>query len=399
MILKLIKNIFKILGYSIFIICAVWVMCNIDKIAMLYRAEYPSSGKYYLRFSSEEGYAKVVAYYKQEFYNEEMDFSNLRLYVNSDEEYEYNIEDEDDIFDDKKIRIMLLENGLAELDNINEATESEVNAQNYAKKIENGIWNAKSEGKMTLHSIWYNILQYTNSNLGIVIIWVIFSIIGISPIVIFLITIWKKIISYKQIDIIPMGEISSGKTTIIKRFVDPDITPGKLLANNSNTKLSYRNRGEKIPCGKKFIQPILYDNRGVDLGKMIDSLNKFGISKSDKRVVIYIISFTRANSVYDILEDSTYKIREVAKASTILKILKDSSSIKRPIKVITFFNKCDLLYNSEQEFIDDIEHKRVIEKYGVDELALISQNSDYVLYGSAVMGWEMSELKNIIAHL
>ena len=41
----------------------------------------------------------------------------------------------------------------------------------------------------------------------------------------------------------------------------------------------------------------------------------------------------------------------------------------------------------------------MIEKYGVDELALISQNSDYVLYGSAVMGWEMSELKNIIAHL
>lgn len=399
MILKLIKNIFMILGCFILIICAVWAMCNIDKIAMFFKPEYPTGGKYYLRFSSEEGYAKVEVYYKREFYNEEMDFSNLRLYVNSEDEYEYNVEAEDDIFDDKKIRIMLLENGLAELDNINEATESEVNAQNYAKEIENGIWDAKSEGKMTLHSIWYNILQYTNSNLGIVIIGVFISIIGFSPIVSCLINIWKKIISYTQIDIIPMGEISSGKTTMIKRFVDPDITPGKLLANNSNTKLTSRNRGEKLPCGKKFIQPMLYDNRGVDLGKMIDSLNKFGILKSDKRVVIYIISFTRAKSVCDILEDNTYKIREVAKASTILKILKDSSSIKRPIKVITFFNKCDLLYNSEEDFIDDVDHKKVIEKYGVDELELISQNSDYVLYGSAVMGWEMSELKNIIAHL
>ena len=65
MIHKLIKNIFKILGYSIFIICAVWAMCNIDKIAMLIKPEYPAGGKYYLRFSNEEGYAKVVAYYKR----------------------------------------------------------------------------------------------------------------------------------------------------------------------------------------------------------------------------------------------------------------------------------------------------------------------------------------------
>lgn len=399
MIYKIVKHILQILGYFIIIICAVWVMYNIDRIAMLIKSEYPTGGKYYLKFSNEEGYAKVVAYYKREFYNEEMDFSNLKLYVKSNDEYEYNVEDEDDIFDDKKIRIMLLENGLAELDNINEATENEVNAQNYATKTENGIWDAKSEGKITIHSIWYNILQYTNSNLGIIVIWIIVSVIGIGSIGIFVITIWKKIISYKQVDVIPMGETASGKTTIIKRFVFPDITLGQLLADKSHTKISYKNNGEKIPCEKKFIKPILYDNRGVDLGKMIDSLNKFDIRKSDKRVVIYTISFTKANNIDDIAEDRTYKTREMTKATTILKILKDSSSLKRPIKVITFFNKCDLLYNSEQEFIDDAEHKKVQNKYRNEDIKSISENSDFVLYGSAVMGWGIGELKNLIAHL
>ncbi len=399
MIYKLIKNVLKVLGYFIFIVCAVWAICNIDKVAMLIKSEYPTGGKYYLRFSNAEGFAKVATYYKREFYNEEMDFSNLKLYVNSDDEYEYRVDGKDDIFDDKKIRIMLLKNGLAELVNVNDATENEVMAQNYAIKIENGIWNTKSKGKITIHSVWYNILQYTNSNLGIIIIWFVVSVIGIGTIGGFVIAIWKKIISHMQVDIIPMGEVSSGKTTIIKRFVNPDITPGQLLADNSNTKISDRNAGEKIPCGKIFIKPVLYDNRGVDLGKMIDSLNKFGMKKSDKRVVIYAISFTEANNIYDIVEDDTYKIREMTKATTMLKILKDSSSIKRPLKVITFFNKCDLLYNSEQEFIDDVEHKKVRDKYSDEDLLSISLNSDFVLYGSAVMGWGICDLKKNIANL
>lgn len=378
--------------FGLFIICMCWMIFHIENVAYLVTGEYPALGKYYICFTKNEEDILSNVYYKQIVYDEKINLSNLILHVKDGAEY--CIENKEDIFDDEKIRIILLENGLAELEDTDIATADEVKAQDDAIKNQNGAWKANDSSSITLHKIFNFIFRFFDSYLGKVLIWVICTI-GLGGIIFLII---KKIITFRKIDTIFMGGTSSGKTTIVRRFEDPNITEGKLLAESTSTKSRKVSKGSRIPSGNKDIYPRLYDNPGNELGKMMDELKKFAFNKSEKRVVIYVISFTKENKHFQV--DHEYINKEMIRATTLIQILKTSKAIKRANKIIIFFNKCDLLYKTEQDYLEDKNHIRIRDMYGDrDDLQILKKYADSILYGSAVKGWGISELVENIKNL
>lgn len=392
MLHKGLRYITYVILFGFFITCMCWMIFHLENVAYLVTGEYPALGKYYISFTKNEEEIISNVYYKQSIYNEKINFSNLVLYVKDGAEY--CIENKKDIFDDDKIRIILLENGLAELEDTDIATADEVKAQDDAIKNQNGTWKVSDSSSITLHKIFNFIFRFFDSYLGKVLIWVICTI-GIGGIILLII---KKIIAFRKIDTIFMGGISSGKTTIIRRFEDPNITEGKLLADSTSTKSRKVSKGSRIPSGNKDIYPRLYDNPGNELGKMLDELKKFAFNKSEKRVVVYVISFTKEDKHLQV--DHEYINKEMIRATTLIQILKTSKAIKRANKIIIFFNKCDLLYKTEQDYLKDKNHIEIRNMYGErDDLQILNKYADSILYGSAVKGWGISELVENIKSL
>lgn len=124
-----------------------------------------------------------------------------------------------------------------------------------------------------------------------------------------------------------MGGISSGKTTVLKRIKKPSITEGKLLTEVTTTKSGQIIKCDRIAYKNKNIYPYLFDNQGDNYGEMIDAINKFGLKKSDKKVMVYVISFTQKNSSSDFV----YKLAnsQISKAAVLIKSFKTSRSLKK----------------------------------------------------------------------
>lgn len=379
------------MGIFYFCFCVVLSYCvsHLEQVISLISGKYPAVGNYYISFDQDDNEpvtAKV--YYEQIIYNEAVDLSNLELYVKQNIGYKIK---KSDLYSDDQIRKMLLKQGLAKIIDENVATKEEISYQTKAIKKENGIWNIseKNNGSWNLHLLYNKITLFFISNIGKILHWMIFTGIGVSTIYFIL----KKIISKRKIDAILMGGISSGKTTILKRIEKPNITEGKLLAGATTTKAQQIVKCDRIAYKNKDIYPYLFDNQGDRYGEMIDAINKFGIKKSSKKVMVYVISFTKANSSATF--DYGIANSQISKAAVLVKSFKTSTSLKKVGRIIIFFNKCDLLYKSEAEFLGnkkDIENKY---KETTDYQEII-EYSDAIIFGSALKGWGLEELKDEI---
>lgn len=188
-----------------------------------------------------------------------------------------------------------------------------------------------------------------------------------------------------------MGGTDSGKTTIAERMKNPHITEYQLKELSTTTKAQDIIKCDRIPYKNKDLYPYLYDNPGNSCGKMVDAINKYGLSKSDNKVIIYVISFIKSESGTTI--DQNMINSQISKAAILVKIFKTSESLKKVQKIIVFFNKCDLLYDSEMEFYKNIEKIEQIYKSSTDYDEL-RECADTIIYGSALKGWGISELKN-----
>lgn len=158
---KILRGCMYLILYLLFIIGLSWLLFRFDDAVNLITGNYPAIGYYYISF--EKGDENIISniYYKQHIYNEPIDLSNLMLYA--EENTSYCLDRKSNIYNDETIRIFLLENGLAELKNIDKALESEIKAQEKAVKKKTGIWEINSNTKVvTLHSI-FNVI-FNNSD-------------------------------------------------------------------------------------------------------------------------------------------------------------------------------------------------------------------------------------------
>lgn len=65
-----------------------------------------------------------------------------------------------DIHNNNRIRIILLESGLAELENLDIAIRDEIEAQDNAIKSQNGVWKGNNDNNITIHNISTGMKQY-----------------------------------------------------------------------------------------------------------------------------------------------------------------------------------------------------------------------------------------------
>lgn len=360
-----------------------------DRVVSLVTGSYPAAGEYYISFYQDEDDNVIASVcYEQLIYKEPIDLSNLNLYVKSTRSYVIN---KDDIYDDSQIRKMLLEKGLAKIIDENIATKEEISYQTNAIKNEAGVWDIAEKNKsfITLHSIYNKIISFLKSNLGLIMKWIIFTGVGVSTLFLLL----KKWILSRKIDTIFMGGISSGKTTVLKRIEKPNITEGKLSAEATTTKTGQIVKCDRIAYKNKDIYPYLFDNQGDNYGEMIDAINKFGIKKSDKKVMVYVISFTKENAPSDF--DYRLANSQISKAAVLVKSFKTSRSLKKVKKIIVFFNKCDLLYDNESEFLKNIKSIEALYKKTTDYQEIYDY-ADKIIFGSALKGWGIDEVKDEI---
>ncbi|MDE5589650.1 MAG: hypothetical protein K2J60_11010, partial [Acetatifactor sp.] len=210
-----------------------------------------------------------------------------------------------------------------------------------------------------------------------------------------------KIVRRNNVDVIFGGELSSGKTTIFKRLENPEITESELLSITS-TKSTKKQRGTRIAVGKRDIYPLMLDNPGQQYADIFDGINKRFLC-NPHRILIYAIAlFPENKSDEDIHKNDQYRIGQIHKAIQLLSIVLKSKTVKSLDKIVVFVNKMDLLYENEVAFSKvnrNNEGINLLKKInGFEELNEIIAYSPKVeiIYGSALKGWGIYKIRDII---
>ncbi len=386
----LIKKILGVVIFIVYLLMVGFISCYFHKLGNLITGQYPALGDYYIQFgvNEEDDVVAMVTYEQEIYWDEVIDLSNLELYIREGARYYL---DKEAIYNDWEIRKALLEYGVVKIINEEIASSEEIACQSKAMKSENGLWRVEGNGTIgeTLHSFFYKVLLFIESRFMSIVAWILGTLIGIGTIL----EIIVKIMSYKKIETILMGSMASGKTTVIKRMSMPNISEGKLKVEATPTKAEEIVKCDRIAYKNKDIHPYYYDYKGDDFGKMIDAVNKKGVTRSGNRVIVYVVSFTHLNEKAEF--DYEIVNSQISKATVVAKSFKTSTTLGKTQKIIVFLNKCDLLYETEEEFLSNYDSIEELYKKTLDYCEL-QQYADAIIFGSALKNWGIEELKQEI---
>lgn len=396
-----------IIGVILFLIVFVGIGMEKSVLVHFFWGEYPIQGDYYIEFSSNNGtYDATLKYYDEIYTKEKIDTANLKIFPNLVNTCMFQI-DKDIVYDNDKLKEFLLLNGLAKIVDKNKATSEETEAQNYAKENMLGCWSQKkadfteNEGQLNNE---FSVLKLINwlktyyASIVYLIIRFVIAVLGITFIISCLIKFFRR----NNVDIIFWGEIASGKTTVAYRLRKPEISKTELLQITS-TKGTSINKAGRIAFGKKDIYPYLIDNPGQQYDKMFDKVNK-GIFSNPHQILLITIALGQGNETLDRHIDNPYLEGEISKAVQIITIVTGSKKLKKSSRtIILFINKCDLLYKNEQELFNDENKEKVnscLKKAFDYELLLELEERNlqnvHRVYGSALEGWGISNIRDII---
>lgn len=186
---------------------------------------------------------------------------------------------------------------------------------------------------------------------------------------------------------------------MIERLKDPHISRTH-LENITSTKGKVVSKPIRVAMEKKDLYLRLVDNPGQEHGKILDSVNKKFFANPHK--ILLIIVALSPTKEEDSIVNEKYLNDEISKVVQILSIACESSTIKPIEKKIIFINKCDCLYEDEKSMIRD-KYKKVKKylesTYSFEELDNLLDNYGKeidVVYGSALEGWGIKEVEDII---
>ncbi len=392
---KILGTIFKIVVTIIGLFLAIFIFLQLFiaiacEIHIQLREDIPEfGGDYYVSVSKKnDNNYYTVAYYRNEIYNETVNYDNLALVIGENIVVDISKED---VNNNAVIRCRLLEEGKASIVNEKEASEEELNAQTTAKLERKGIWGKNDDGSkvdanpqineaIVNYHLITNIITFLKNN--IIFKWIIrllYAIFGFS--IVF--TIIKIIVTKQRVSVVFMGGTSSGKTTIIKKLRNPNLTKKELLDDAVPTVTSNIIKEEPFLLNGKKVTPAYIDNAGNSIGEMIDELLDYGEIWFSQKVVVYVFAGTEMN-VGEFIDCKTF-YSELGKAFATMKIL-NSKSVNRKMKKILFINKVDLLEDAK-----NVEEK-LKEKYSVFEE--LCQEVDIVVSGSGLEGYGLGKLRD-----
>lgn len=381
-----------------------------EELSYFIFGEYPTGGNYNIVFyENESDYSATVTYKRVIYEKDIIDMDNLMIYPDFIKGYAFSI-NKDDIYSDEKIKELLLSMGVATIIDEGKASNEEIAAQNEAKNEKKGYWSigindddieeekkGKKNDDFYIHEL-INWLKSYYKSIIYIIVKAVLGVLGIGVIVGGVVKFYRR----NNVDIVFWGEIASGKTTILKRLAHPEITKTELL-RITTTKASSTIKSSRIAVGKRDIYPYLRDNSGQAYAEMFDSINKKMFDNPYKMLIVTVALNPCKSTEKEI--DKKYLASEISKAIQIISIVSESKKMKVINKSIIFINKCDLVYESEQEMVEDkYEKVKSILKEAYDyqmiqDLRDRHKEKIYILYGSALEGWGIYSINKIIENV
>ena len=382
---KLIKYMFwvsmlTVTGLILFVFC-LWFFRNFENAPDVLFGKTDIGGTYYLSFIYENNEIKRAQIsYNKIVYEEPIDLTGIEVLLEPNKVIPI---ESDIIYDDAAIRQKLLDMGYARIagaeDKISHVSEDTATTH-----------YSENQDTIVLHNYLQKIYDIAASRAWIIIRWLLISAIGLSTIFSIIVKMLKSI----RINVVFFGSISSGKTTLIRRIVWPNISEAKLTNDITPTELAKRIKGKRIAQGNKDIYPSWVDNPGNALGDMIDDVLGKGKVLFARNIGVYVLAPT-PGCENDTVIKIEYKRREITRALTTIKALKKTESLRTPSKIVLFINKMDLVYDDEDNFLKKKE--KALESYIEDEeFDELIEMVDDVIFGSALKNWEIDTLLSSI---
>jgi hypothetical protein len=230
-------------------------------------------------------------------------------------------------------KLILLRKGYASIKLGSTALESERKEQEYAKSFKIGMWVDKPQPtKKNDEFDWFNFGKF--AVIGLISLITFF---GFKTTVDFLIQWIKR----RPVDLVMLGLGSVGKSWIIARLINPDISETE-LQNILITNVANKMTVAKIAVGRHDVIPTYVDTAGGQPGGQVDAM----LSKKNQSIWIIVLSTTDQSGVNFDSQDSE-KINnshlEKQLGSLILPLgLLESSFCKKPEMVILCIGKFDI---------------------------------------------------------
>jgi hypothetical protein len=233
---------------------------------------------------------------------------------------------------------MLLRKGYASIKLGSSVSEAEKNAQEQAKSSKLGKWAEPLPNK-GFEINWLDALKLTG--------WLISAGIGACGVKATF-DLLLKLFYCRPVDLIMLGLGSAGKTWIIARLMNPDISKGE-LDTLKITSVANRKTGTTMPVGKYEVIPTYVDTAGGQPG----SQGKVMVSGKNKSIWVIVLSTTDKNGVYfDSNNDDKINNSHLDKQEGYLRFpleMLELSICKKPEMVIICIGKFDIFSEDPPE--------------------------------------------------
>jgi hypothetical protein len=232
-----------------------------------------------------------------------------------------------DIIPDFKLN--LLKAGHASIKLGSNALEAEENAQEQAKISKIGMWVEPPPKKDV---DWLNVIKLIGG-----------AVVGLGTLYGFkhIIDLLLKFLKCRPVDLIMLGLGSAGKSWIIARLMNPDISEAELIAINI-TNVATKITGATMPVGKYEVIPTYVDTAGGQPGSQIKVMS----SKKNKSIWVIVLSTTDKNKVdYSSKDDDKINHSHLEQQLGYLRFpleMLESSFCKKPEMVIVCIGKFDI---------------------------------------------------------
>jgi predicted GTPase len=218
----------------------------------------------------------------------------------------------------------------------------------------------------------------------------------------------KKYFSDKRLNLLIIGEISSGKTSLLNTLLDPSIKKSTILSIKKSDIIVTVNSDKTIQCGRYKIQPILTDVPGSQYDHLYEKIVGNITDRIFKRksAIIFTLSPVKHNSQQEEIFDRDYKNVQLGILKACLGAISSNKPWKKPKVFLLFISKFDLISKAPLYDPASTADVKKIEEFFSEHIMLVKNEltkrkiPHEVIIGSSAEHWNTREvLTEICKHI
>jgi len=324
-------------------------------------------------------------------------------------------------------KLILLQNGLAQLKSPGTADEKYRNAQEKAQKEQKGIWKPAqqpqpqqtkpSEQSQSTpppktteqprqsdgNSFWDDIGKFFSNAGNFIWKWVvILSPVGIVGIIITILLtfLWRRYYLERRIRLVIVGEPSTGKSAVYKRILNPNTDKQEILGLiPTKGKQTYKMKTH-VRYAKFDIYPRLTDVPGSAFSTVWDELTGFRFKRP--HALLVTLSTTKMNHNGNNVIDEKYLYTQLGYIQAFIEGGMGARKTRKPKVVVFFLNKFDLFSSHRPDDSAAVQAEARFQAVFEDHiksatLALEKARIPFkIIIGSALENWNCDRIIDIV---